>query len=344
MQNGKLGVAVHGAGWVAHAHARSWLKIPHVRIVSLSDLHRERAEQMSAELGVDCRVRDDYQQVLGDKDVDVVDICSPSHLHAEHGIAAAQAGKHLLVEKPIGLTIEEIGALRDAVAKAGVKSLAGFVLRWNPAVQTMKRLLDAGALGRLFYLEVDYWHAIRPTHHAWDLHSKRKTAGSAMLLAGCHAVDAVRWLTGDEVVEVTALGNNPHGYFEYEPNVVAVMKFRSGLVGKVSALLDCEMPYALNIDLAGDEGTLRDNRLWSKKLFPGQTGWTTIPTILPDSADVNHHPFDAEMSHLVDCIREGRESHCNLADAYRSHELCMAIDRSLAEGGRPVHLPLEPSI
>lgn len=162
-----------------------------------------------------------------------------------------------------------------------------------------------------------------------------------MLLAGCHAVDAVRWLTGEEVVEVTAFGNNPHGHFEYEANVVAVMKFQSGIVGKVSALLDCEMPYTLNVDLAGTEGTLRDNRLWSKKLFPGQTGWTTIPTILPNSADVDHHPFDAEMSHLVDCIRQGRESHCNLADAYRSHELCMAIDRSLAEGGRPVRLPLE---
>jgi predicted dehydrogenase len=340
-EDDKLGVAIHGAGWVAHAHARSWLKNPHARIVSISDVRKERARQLSAELGLDCQVRDRYDEVLCDERVDVVDVCSPSHVHAQQGIAAAQAGKHVLVEKPIALTMEENRALRDAVARAGVKSLAGFVLRWNPAAQTIKSLVDSGAIGRLFYVEADYWHAIRPTHHAWDLHSKRKTAGSAMLLAGCHAVDAVRWLTGDEVVEVTAIGNNQKGQFEYEANVVAILKFQSGMIGKTSALFDCEMPYSFNIDLAGTEGTLRDNRLWSKRLFPGQTGWTTFPAILPDSGDVSHHPFDAEMNHFVECILEGRESHCNMADAFRSHELCMAIDRSIAEGGRPIKLPLE---
>ena len=120
-----------------------------------------------------------------------------------------------------------------------------------------------------------------------------------------------------------------------------MLKFRGGAIGKVSTLLDCEMPYAFNMNLAGTEGTLRDNRLWSKQLFPGQTGWATIPTVLPDSGDVSHHPFDAEVNHLVDCIRTDSQSHCNVADAYRSHELCMAIDRSLAEGGRPVRLPLD---
>jgi predicted dehydrogenase len=81
--------------------------------------------------------------------------------------------------------------------------------------------------------------------------------------------------------------------------------------------------------------------VWSKKLFPGQTSWTTFPTVLPDSADVSHHPFDAEMAHFLECILKNRESHCSIADAYRTHELCIAIDRSIADGGRPVRLPLE---
>ena len=105
-------------------------------------------------------------------------------------------------------------------------------------------------------------------------------------------------------------------------------------------MFDGEMPYSFNIDLAGTEGTLRDNRVWSKKLFPGQTSWNTMSTILPDSGDVDHHPFDAEMNHLVDCIREDRESHCNIADAYKTHELCLAIDLSVEQGGKPVRLPL----
>lgn len=341
MDDGKLGVAIHGAGWVAHAHARSWLKNPHVRIVSVSDPRRERAAQMAAELGLDCAVRTEYDEVLRDGAVQVVDLCGPSHVHAGQGVAAARAGKHILVEKPIALTMDENRALRDAVAAAGVRSLAGFVLRWNPGVRTIKSLVTTGAVGELFYVEVDYWHTIRPAHHAWDLHSKRKTGGSAMLLGGCHAVDAARWLAGDDVAEVAALGNNRKGLFEYEPNVVALLKFRGGAIGKVSTLFDAEMPYTFNIDVAGTEGTIRDNRLWSKRLFPGQTGWTAVPTILPNSADVSHHPFDAEMEHFVDCIREGRESHASVADAFHSHEVCMAIDRSVAQGGRPVTLPLD---
>ena len=341
MLDGKLGVAIHGAGWVAGAHGASWLKNPHVRIVSISDPQKERAHELARRLGLDCAVRDNYEEVLADARADVVDLCGPSHVHAEQGIAAAGAGKHLLVEKPIALTMVENRALRDAVARSGVRSLAGFVLRWNPAVQNAKSLLAAGAIGKLFYVEIDYWHGLKPTHHAWALHSKRKTGGSSMLLGGCHAVDLMRWLAGDEVAEVTAMANNQKGLFEYDANVVAVMKFQNGIIGKTSALFDCEMPYTFNLDLAGTEGTLRDNRVWSKRLFPGQAGWAAIPAVLPDTADVNHHPFDAEMSHFVECIREGRESHCNVADAYRTHELCLAIDRSIAEGGRPVRLPLE---
>ena len=341
MDERKLGIAIHGAGWVAHAHAASWLKNPHARIVSVSDLDRERAKRFAAEFDLDCEVRDDYQQVLDDARVDVVDITGPSHVHAQQGIAAAQAGKHLLVEKPMALTMDENRALRDAVAQANVKSVAGFVLRWNPAVEMIRSLVGSGAIGQLVYAQVDYWHRMRPTHHAWDLHSRKQTGGSAMLLVGCHAVDTLRWLTGDEVVEVTAVSNNQRGLFEYPANVVAVLRFRSGIIGKTSVLLDCEVPYQFNMDLAGTEGTIRDNRLWSKRLLPGQTGWTTIPTVLPDSGDVTHHPFDGEINHLVDCILQDRESHCNVADAYRSHEVCLAIDRSLEIGGRPVTLPLE---
>ena len=340
MEDAKLGVAIHGAGWVAGAHAESWKKNAHVRIVSVGDLDENRARRFVAEHGLDAAVRTDYEEVLRDDRVDLVDVTSPSHVHAEQGIAAAEAGKHVLVEKPIALSVDENRRLRDAVAAAGVKSLASFCLRWNPALVSLKSLVDAGHLGRLFYIEMDYWHGLGPSHHAWGLHSRIKTGGSAMLLGGCHAVDAMRWIAGDEVAEVAAFANNQKGLFEYDANVVAVMKFRSGAVGKTSALFDGEMPYQFNIDLCGTEGAIRDNRLWSNRLLPGQTGWTEMQTIVPDSGDVDHHPFDAQMNHFVDCILQDRPSHCSVADAYRTHEVCMAIDRSIAEGGRPVKLPL----
>jgi predicted dehydrogenase len=341
MIDGKLGVAIHGAGQVAYAHAASWLKNPHAQIVSVTSRRRQSAQRLVDKLGLDCQVGDDYEKVLADPRVDVVNLSGPNHVHTPQGIAAAKAGKHLLMEKPMCLSMEENRRLRDAVAAAGVKSVVSFVLRWNPLVRNLKSLLAERAIGDLFYVEVDYWHGLADWWTGFEWGHRLDTGGSTMLTGGCHAVDAIRWLTGDEVVEVSAFANNVKHNFEYPANVVAILKFASGAVGKTSALFDAEMPYQFNIDLAGTEGTIRDNRLWSKKLLPGQRGWTTMQTVLPDSGAVDHHPFDDEMNHLVECIREDRESHVNIADAYRTHEVCMAIDRSIAQEGQPVKLPLD---
>jgi len=341
MANGLLGVAIHGVGEVAYAHAASWLKNPHVKIVSVTSRRRETAQRLIDRLKLDCPAGDDFDAVLADPRVDIVNLSGPNHVHAAQGIAATKAGKHILIEKPIAISMDENRALRDAVAEAGVRSIVSFVLRWNPLVVNLKSLIASGTVGELFYAEVDYWHGISQWYCGWEWAHTRKAGGSATLFAGCHAIDALRWLVSDEVVEVSAFSNNKKALFEYDANLVAVLKFRGGAIGKTSVLLDCQMPYTLNIDLAGTEGTLRDNRLWSKKLLPGQTGWATLPTVMPDSGDVHHHPFDAEINELVDCIRAGRETSCNVADGYKTHELCMAIDRSAADGGRPVKLPLE---
>ena len=341
MDDGKLGVAIHGVGQVAYAHAASWLKNPHVKIVSVSSRRKESARKLVDKLELDCTVGDDFDAVLNDDRVDVVNISGPNHVHTPQGIAAAEAGKHILMEKPMCVSLDENRALRDAVDRAGVKSVVSFVLRWNPLVKNLKALLAAGAVGELFYVEVDYWHGLAEWWTGFEWGRTLASGASTMLTGGCHAVDAIRWFAGEEVVEVAAFGNNKKGMFEYDANVVAILKFQSGAIGKTSALFDADMPYSFNIDLAGTEGTLRDNRIWSKKLFPGQTGWTTMKTILPDSGAVDHHPFDAEINHLVDCILQERESHCNIADASRTHEVCLAIDRSIAQGGQPVKLPLD---
>ena len=341
MIDGKLGVAIHGVGQVAYAHAASWIKNPHCRIVSVSSRRKESARKLVDKLGLDCAVGDDYDAILADDRVDIVNISGPNHVHTPQGVAAAQAGKHLLMEKPMCISLEENRALRDAVAAASVKSVVSFVLRWNPLFENLKSLLAQGAIGELFYVEVDYWHGLAEWWTGWEWGRTLKSGGSTMLTGGCHAVDAIRYFAGQEIAEVAAFANNQRGKFEYPANVVAILKFDRGAIGKTSALFDADMPYSFNIDLAGTEGTLRDNRVWSKKLFPGQTSWSEMKTILPDSGAVDHHPFDAEMNHLVDCILQDRESHCSIADAYKTHEVCIAIDRSVADGGRPVKLPLE---
>jgi predicted dehydrogenase len=119
----------------------------------------------------------------------------------------------------------------------------------------------------------------------------------------------------------------------------AVVSFANGRMGKVSACVEQWMPYQFNVDLLGTEGGLRDNRFYSRTL-PGVTDWTTFPTIVPNSGLVGHHPFDGEIDHFLACIREGVDSHASLRDAVNTHEVCFAIDRSSAQGGVPIRLPL----
>ncbi len=336
----KLGVAIHGVGDVAYAHAASWMKNPYAEIVSVSSRSAESAKALARKFQLDCAIATSFEELLRNDRVQIVNISGPNQVHAGQAMAAAESGRHVLVEKPMVLSMQDNRALRDAIEKSGVKSIVSFVLRWNPMFESLKTLLAAGTIGELFYVEVDYWHGLGPSYRGWEWASRTSTGGSANLLAGCHAVDAMRWFVGDDVTEVSAMSNNKKGLYEYDANVVAMMKFRGGVIGKTSVLLDAIIPYSFNVDLIGTEGAVRDNRLWTPKLLPGQSHWTTFPTITPDSGDVHHHPFDAQINHFVDCIRNNVESHCSVADAFKTHELCLAIDQSLAAGGSTVQLPL----
>ncbi len=340
MKDNQLGVAIHGVGQVAYAHAASWKKCAKARIVSVSSRRRESAQALVDKLGLDCPVRDSYDEVLADPEVDIVNLSGPNQVHTPQAVAAAGAGKHLMIEKPMCLSMDENRALRDAVAAAGVKSVCSFVLRWNPLIRSLKSLLAEETIGNLFYAGVDYWHGLNTWWSGYEWGHTREYGGSSYLLGGCHALDALRYLSGKDIAEVTAYATNPRKIFEFDADVVAVLRFADGTIGKTSCFLDAEMPYQFNIDLCGTAGAIRDNRLWSTSLLPGQTGWTEMETILPTSGDVDHHPFDAQMEHLADCILNDRESHCNVADAYRTHEACLAIDRSI-QSGKPVTLPLE---
>jgi predicted dehydrogenase len=329
----KIGVAVSGAGWVSGEHIKAYARNPATEFVGIYSRRRETAEARLAELGISgARVYDRFEDLIGDPRVDAVSICSPPNVHPEQTIAAARAGKHLLIEKAAANDIESLRAMCAAVEQAGVKTVVSFVLRWNPEFVLIRRMLEQGAIGDVFYAEVDYWHNIGPQYlqYAWNV--KKAVAGSVLLSAGCHAVDAIRWFVRDEVVEVSAVSNRRNPEYEYDTNLIGLLRFAGGAIGKVSASFDVQCPYAFNIDLLGDKGVIRDNRIYARDFFAGQTGWVEVPTIRPDSGDVTHHPFVGEIDHFIDCIVTGRESHVNLADAARTHEVCYALDRAAAEG------------
>jgi predicted dehydrogenase len=358
-----LGVLVHGAGWVSTQHIAAFAANPHTQIRAISSRKLASAQQRGEEAGLeDVAYYDDYEKALAHDGVDIVSVCTPQQVHCENVVAAAQAGKSIVIEKPVGNSPDELQQMRQAVREAGVKTVVSFVLRWNPLFETIKALIADNALGEIYFVETDYEHDIGSWWSGY-LDACTKAGGvSALLVGGCHAIDAARWFAGPgqhQSANVTEVFGYSGGWrkgsdvefnyltntfettpkpMEYDGLEVVLLKFDTGAIGKVSVNSDCVMPYTFPIEIFGDRGTIRDNRVWSHK-FPGQTDWVELPTILPDSADVAHHPFQGEIDHFVDCVLNGEESHCNLADAINTHEVAFAA-LECYRTGRPVTLPL----
>lgn len=333
-----IGVAILGTGWVAGEHIKSFNKIPGCKVVGLCSRTVEGARLKAAEVGaLDAKIYGSYEELLADPEVTAISLCTPPDKHPEQTILAARARKHILIEKSVANDPKSLGEMVRAVESAGVKTVVSFVLHWNPEFLLIKKMLGSGAIGPLFYAEVDYWHNIGPQYLQYRWNVKKAIAGSVWLSAGCHAVDAIRWFVESEITEVSAYSNKRNPEYEYDTNAVAVLKFESGAIGKLSASFDVQSPYAFNVDLLGEKGTIRDNHIYAREYFAGQTDWVTVPTVRPDSGDVSHHPFDGELSHFIDCIRTNVESPLNLADAAKTHAVCYALERSATEG-RPVSL------
>lgn len=337
----KLGVGIFGTGWVSGEHIKAYLKNGNTEVLGLYDINKDAANQKKKENNLDCQIYDSLDEMLKNKDIDIISVCAIPSTYKEAVTACARAGKHMVVEKPVGLSWEETKTIRDEVKKAGVKTVVSFVLRWNPLIEIAKNLVNDGTLGKLTYVQCDYIHHFTPEYKLLSWARTKKVGVSSFVFAGCHALDFVRYVAESEVEEVFAMsnGNRVEQGYEYDPNITAVIKFKNGIIAKSSSLFDCVTPYIFNLDVMGDKGTLRNNRLFAKK-FLGQTDYATIPTILPDNGDVTHHPFSNEINHFIECIQTGKESHCNIADAAKTMELCFAIDKS-AETGKIVKLPLE---
>jgi predicted dehydrogenase len=337
-----LGAAILGTGDVTGGHIRAYQTNPCTEVRALLSRDRQRAEAKAREHGLaNCRAYTSLDGLLKQDDIQIVSVCTPHHLHVEQAIACVQSGKHVIVEKPIALDLDSLRKIDRAIREANVRSIVSFVLRWNPLFDNIRAMLADGLIGDIFHGEVDYLHGITKDLALYPWVRQKRFGGSALLTAGCHAVDALRWFIQKEAVEVfsyaTTSPGNPLDY-EYEPSSVTLVRFAGGAMGKVMTSIESAAPYTFPIVLMGNGGTIRDNRVFSKR-WPGQTGWATIPTALPDSGAVDQHPFVPQIAHFVDCIRRGVESHCNVADAVKTHEICLAAELSRIER-RPVSLPL----
>ena len=340
MDDKRYGVGVAGISWVSGEHIKAFEKNPHTRVVALQSASLDNAMASRERFGLrEAQVYTDYEKMLADPRVDVVTICSTNEKHARQGILGAQAGKHLLIEKPVALSLEDLRALQQAINRAGVRSIVSFVLHWNPYFQSIRAFIEGGAMGRPFYGEVDYfsgnWEHWYPGLH-WV--RTRAQGGSAYLAAGCHAVDGLRFFMPGEVKEVFALSGNFTGLMEWDATICSLLRYEDGRIGKVACVLEGNNKYWFNVRLHGKDGTVI-NEKFRTHLLPGTTAWAQFETVMPDSPDVTHHPFQGEIDALVDGIVLGVPINPDIDDAVKTHEIIFAAEQSARER-RPVSLPL----
>ncbi len=337
----KYGVGIIGAGWVAGEYVKVFRDHPLTELVGIYNTTPGKATRLLESHGVSAREYGSIDELFDDERIGIVVSATHPDVRAEHCVRAAESGRHVVIEKPIGLESAHTRAIREAVTKAGVKTVTSVVLRWNPQFRTVKQLMDDGTFGELVYGEADYWHPLKDIYPGYRSFVSRERGRSSFIAGGCHAVDILRYL-GGEIVEVAAFSapKKINMDYEYDPNVVASLRFENGAVGKLATIFDAETPYIFNCRLFGSEATILNNEVYSSKHYPGTLGYWKFPTIEPDSADVSHHPFADEIAHFLDCIEQNVESHASIHDTYKTMAVCFAIDESAANGGQPTKVDL----
>jgi len=331
-----------GYGWAATAHIDAINGTTQGEVGAVYSSRNLDSAALSATHGGDIRAYGDVGDMLADDSLDVVSITSYPNQHREQAVAAAEAGKHIILEKPMALTWEDCKAIREAVKANGVKACVCFEIRFISQFLTTKSLLDEGFIGDVHYGEIDYYHGIGPWYGQYRWNTTKENGGSSLLSAGCHALDALLLCMPGEVEEVSCFAaQSKHEIFdkyEYPTTTASILKFADGGVGKVASVIDCFQPYYFHTHLVGSEGSILDNKIYSNKFSLRDKKWAELPMAMADSGDVADHPYQDQFQAFFDALDQGEDMPLtSIDDAYRSFKVLFACDKS-AEEGRSVKL------
>jgi UDP-N-acetyl-2-amino-2-deoxyglucuronate dehydrogenase len=356
----KIGFAIVGAGVIGPFHARAITAQPDARLVAICDEIPAAAEKLAAEFGGE--PTSDLDAMLARDDIQVVNVCVPSGLHAEIGIKAARAGKHVIVEKPIDITLDAADRLIAACAEADVKLQVISQHRFGAGMQRLKQAIEAGALGKLILGTAEiFWYRAQAYYDSggwrgtWAL-----DGGGALMNQGVHYVDQLRWLMGP-VASVTAkMGTLAHERIEVEDAAVAVIQFANGAIGSLLGTTDAFPGYTCQLKIVGTEGTviIEDGEIkaWNLKAEQGEVGaygrskdekkaeadkaarQTGAGAADPAAISWGGHAF--EVRDMIDAIKQGRDVVLPGEEARNPLELILAIYKS-AETGKEVTFPLD---
>lgn len=326
-----------------------------VRVVMIASRTRAKAEALANEFRVP-RVVEDWRELVASTDVDAVCVTTPNNLHHEMTVAACRAGKHVLVEKPLALNLEQARQMVDAARAANVVLMVHQNQRFFPTHEIAKQIVESGVLGPILALRARWSHAgpeFWSPEGAWFFDPVRAGHG-ALFDLGIHKFDLIRYLTGREAKEVSAFAATLDKKIGVEDNGVAIIRFTDETLGVVEASWTSP-PNENSICLYGTRGYLQvgsDSAHSVSVHFPNRivAGEIRLPSgewmqsnVADEAVFVPKIPASSATGgmfrHFVECIATGRQCIASGADNLKSFEMCLAAFES-ARSGCAVRMPL----
>lgn len=346
-----LGFGIIGCGMISRFHAKAIADVRGAKLIGGYDRVPALADKLAEATG--CKVYRELDELLADPAIHVVTIATPSGAHMEPAVAAAEAGKHVIVEKPLEITLRRCDRIIDACKRAGVVLSTIFPSRFHGPSVEIKRAIDENRFGRLTVGDaIVKWYR---TQQYYDSGAWRGTwaldGGGALMNQAIHSVDLLTWLMGP-VVEVRAqFGLLAHERIEVEDVAMACVRFANGALGVIEASTAVYPGYLKRIEINGSEGSAvmeeEDIVKWDfakkkardaaihKTMAEHQSGGGGAA----DPAAIGHHGHARQFRNVVDAIQKGVAPAIDGPEGRRSVEIIQAIYKS-AETGRAVALPL----
>jgi UDP-N-acetyl-2-amino-2-deoxyglucuronate dehydrogenase len=336
------GFGIVGTGVIAAIHAEAIAMLPDAALAAVTDVAPGAAAAFAAARG--CAVEPDLSTLLARRDIDVVCVCVPSGLHASVGVQAAKARKHLVVEKPIDVSLDGADRLIGAAEAAGVALTVISQHRFDPGLVELKRLLAAGALGRLVLGEASTkWYRSQAYYDSAAWRGTYAMDGGSLMNQGVHYVDLLRWCMGP-VREVTAVCSTQAHQIEVEDTSLAIVRFGSGAVGTIVSSTAAFPGFPQRLEVTGTEGTVivEDGRMTRRAIRtdpPAGDGpvpsASTSAAADPAALEVANHA--AQIADLLAAVDSGREPAVSGQSAREALEIVLAVYES-SRTGRPVAL------
>lgn len=345
------GFGIVGCGMISRFHAKALSEVPGARIVAVMDSDPPRARKFADELGLGDSVYTELTPMLVRKDVDIVIVSTPSGVHMDPAVAAASAGKHVVVEKPLEVTVERCDRIIEACDRNGVKLCTIFPSRFADANRTLKAAVDAGRFGRLTLGETTckWWRSQAYYDQGGWRGTRALDGGGALMNQAIHNVDLLLWMMGPATHVTAFTGLLAHERIEVEDTAVACLRFRNGALGVIEATTSVYPGYPKTIAVHGDRGSALIEQ-------EDVLRWEFIPATAEDQAikerfatkvaaeggasdpsAISHEYHARQLRDFVQALESGRRPLVDGREGRRAVETILAIYRS-AETGRVVEL------